>query len=1427
MFLTLLAAAQGSLTGTYSAGVIPTGSDAYDPLCNGPSTTISITLPAGGPYTVTGVNTAYSMTAQGGAWMSEQQSQLHFQNTATNEPAVYTGTGFGGTMPYSRNNIAFANGTYPGGTVLTFEMRAWRTWPFASGCNTTYQFVPNSSWSVTVNFTIDAPPVPVQDPGLPSCATGTNLTVAGSPNPGQQWYWQTTAGGTSTANPVSGPYAVFANGTYFVRAFDTAGNVWSPATSVTVSNFPVATDPPAPVADQNPVCVPGTDITMVAAPGGTEYYWQGTTMGGTSSALPATAPFAVTSTGTYYVAAYETATQCWSNTVGVTVTVNSDFPDAPIPVQGTYVYCASDNPMDIEVTMPPAACPISVNIFSTGWGDATTWSLTDASANVVLSGGPYGNGYNIVQSLPVAANGPYTLNITSTLGDNFPNYSVTVDGSVVFSGSAPANTTTNIGPITCPPSTATPVWSSDALATNQIGSGTVLNALGTSVLPIASEGTFDFYVSSELGGCLSGSELVQVIVSAVSVDITAVDETCTNYSNGTFSITNVNCGTAPFSFSVDGGAFGPAPTDLTAGTYEVVVQDVNTDLSAPIMVTVGTTSSVIPNTPTVVDSIIYACVGDGSVLIEADGNTYALDSLLTTMAAGNGFNANMFSVTAINTTTITEFAINANPGTGNYEIYYRPNDYLLTPGSNTSAAGWISVGSATGVVSALGTYTPIPIPVGVTIPSGSTYSFHVAQIGGPGIAYTNGTLLGAPFVSDANITFNQGHGGDLFACTNQPRVFNGLITYDASTTANVEWFDTPSLSGVSQGSGSPFETVGTAVLPSTATAGSYDFYAFSEQNGCYSVDAALVTVNVEEVNVEIDAIDASCNNQANGSFAISTVLCGDAPFTFSVDGGAFGAAPTDLLPGTYEVIVQDFNGELSASYFVTVGEADAPSDLYMETITDDGGQVSWTSNGSEVEWYVEWGLPGFIPGTGTEFGSAMATDTFWIITGADDNTNYDVYVAANCGPSEVVGDWTMVNFTTECGIYTLPFIETFEDDSETRVCWKNEQEVGAADWTYQAGSTPFSPVTTAYQGLLNAQFVGIGGFNDPITKLVSPRFDFAGQDSVALVFAYAQPTWGGDQNVTKVYVASETSPWTEIQSYNNDASVWTVDTLFLSDTVYQIAFEGINNWGYANAVDDVQFLPCTLVPGTDGSVDACRLDNTVDLNSVIVQGETFGKWFFQNQTFIIDDTIADISLLPAGSYDFYYVVETPCAIDTTVATITVFGPSTAGNDGVINVCRNEPFDLYAGLSGLVDHGGTWYDPSNNPMGSSQLMASNIPGQFNYDYIVTNGVCPNDTSNVVVNVSPSCDWLNIEEVEFASMDLFPNPTTGVIYITNEGSTAVFSYELTDLNGKVIASRADAINGTETTEIDLGKLEPGMYLIKVANENVEHTFRVIKH
>lgn len=149
--------AQNSVSATYTAGDIPTSAGSFDPSCNGNNILLSLVLPAGESYTVTGININYSMTAQvsplGSGLISQQRSQVKCVNTNLLElPAVRGSSNSSGTESYSRTGVSIANGTYPGGTRLDFEMHAFRTAEITPGCNSAVNKVDNRTWQITVFF---------------------------------------------------------------------------------------------------------------------------------------------------------------------------------------------------------------------------------------------------------------------------------------------------------------------------------------------------------------------------------------------------------------------------------------------------------------------------------------------------------------------------------------------------------------------------------------------------------------------------------------------------------------------------------------------------------------------------------------------------------------------------------------------------------------------------------------------------------------------------------------------------------------------------------------------------------------------------------------------------------------------------------------------------------------------------------------------------------------------------------------------------------------------------------------------------------------------------------------------------------------------------------------------------------------------------
>jgi hypothetical protein len=251
-----------------------------------------------------------------------------------------------------------------------------------------------------------------------------------------------------------------------------------------------------------------------------------------------------------------------------------------------------------------------------------------------------------------------------------------------------------------------------------------------------------------------------------------------------------------------------------------------------------------------------------------------------------------------------------------------------------------------------------------------------------------------------------------------------------------------------------------------------------------------------------------------------------------------------------------------------------------------------------------------------------------------------------------------------------------------------------------------------------------------------------------------------------------------------------------------------------------------LEAGTANPVVSVCAGDSVDLFTSITGNQANGVWTAQLASAAtgLNGSTFQSAGLAFQTFNFQYRLTDGCAYDSIVGQVKIFPPSSAGSDGTITLCRNQPFNLLAGLEGNADMGGQWYNPSNVASNAS-IFSSNIPGQYNYVYITGNNVCPDDSATVLVNVQASCNWLGLDETEMSNLSLYPNPTNGLVYISNEGSSVVYNYTILDAQGRVIANANNAIKGAAKTEINLQGKETGIYMIRVFNENSEKVFRVV--
>ena len=1307
------------------------------------------------------------------------------------------------------------------------------------------------------------------------------------------YYWQTSATGTSQATPHVNPYYVFANGTYYVRAYNTVTGIWSTgSSSVVVSNFPVATPPPAATAATNPSCVPlGSSLTAAAAPAGYEYYWQGTVSGGSSTALPATAPYAYTSSGTYYLAAYETASGCWSNTVGTAVTVNSMIPPAPTVAQAIYNVCSGEVSVPVSASVPTATagtCTVTatasgtdntgvtatVNNFPCITGVVTSASMTASIGGFCPSWYYYSivvNGVTVAtqQCGPTFDLTPY-LPITSVSIISADNPSDGVGDFVTMNLSVSLNM---IAP------TYTLAWYDAASNGNVLGTTSPLETVGTSVMPVTTNGTYNFYVGTMQDGCASASnELVSVLVSDVNAPLTPVNVTCNGGDNGSFTLGTIQCGTAPFLYSLDNGVtFGAIPTDLIAGNYSVIIQDANGLLSSSIPLVITQ-----PAAPANVamGQINYF---SADVSWTTTGNELQWNVEYGPVGFTPGTGAGTIQVANTNFFTITGLTENTD-----YDVYVSaicgPNPEFSAVTSFSTNPGFFTWDNQCGPgytdISSTGTALNLCDDCTTTITTTNPVSVNSS-------APTNTiTVSNNGWISFGGVTLNVwSEDWD----TESGNVYWEETVIGGDNYLIVEWHDRPRYQGV-VGQSVTFEvmvnqTTGEVYyLYDDVVVGGSQAYADYGDNGLINVVSSTGTTTVSSYDAAFltnnscaHFYNALCPNPTN---MVTTIFQEQIDLDWTA--GPYGETEWTVIygpvgfdpagaPANGGIILTTNTSDIQITGLTQLTEYDIYiySECTVDALTSDGFLV----NATTLPWCAD---P--ITLSGTNAVDSIFTNWDWIPVATATNggissfnitygqTNFDVYsngtelvangidfadsiVDATFLPGQVIDVYVQAVCGVDTSNYVGPFTITMPISNDT-VCGAEELMVDGTVYifdntgaTVTVGETGIVPSQTGY----NATDLPQAGWGQPtlqrttwftFTAPASGSIRFSGEDVDAFwsqIAIYDAPICN-DFNTFDLLAASDQATVTTTTVGNTTtidtikvAPNFTICGLTPGNTYYIMhdSWAGASGASTFQGQYSIKMTPINLEAGTFVDVlDACT-GTSVVLFDGITGYQAAGSWTAELAPAGtgLTDSLFNTSGLGYQVFNFEYRVTDGCAYDSIIAQVQIFPLSSAGTDGTITVCRNEPVDLLSGLGGNVDLGGSWYNPSNQLMPSSSIYASNIPGQFNYDYITGNGVCPDDTANVLLTVDGSCDWLNVEELYFSSMTLLPNPTNGLVYITNEGNSEVFNYEVIDVDGRVIASKANAINGASTTTIDLTGKVTGMYMIRVYNGNAEKVFRVV--
>ena len=334
----------------------------------------------------------------------------------------------------------------------------------------------------------------------------------------------------------------------------------------------------------------------------------------------------------------------------------------------------------------------------------------------------------------------------------------------------------------------------------------------------------------------------------------------------------------------------------------------------------------------------------------------------------------------------------------------------------------------------------------------------------------------------------------------------------------------------------------------------------------------------------------------------------------------------------------------------------APTNLTVSNITETGATLTWEGTATSYNVYT-------ITATDTTLYQNVS-DTSIVLTGLTAMTNYTYGVTAVCSSDE--SQMVSVSFSTPCTAVMIPFTEGFEATSNTLGCWSTE---GAGNWT--VGTGDYSATTGAFEGAANAKITHSSTGN--VTKLISPVLDNV-TDGIQLTYAHIQRSWSGDQDELRVYYrAGADSAWQQVAEYTTEVSTWTVDNVIIPGTVYQVAFEMTDGYGYGVAIDSVVIdEPPSCMPVTDLTVDSVTATSVfLSWNGTANSYNIYNAMGSVVATGVTTTSYEVTGLTASTAYTFGVVAD--CGSSQSSAVIITATTDCAGGSCTITICAQDGY----------------------------------------------------------------------------------------------------------------------------------------------------------
>ncbi len=553
-----------------------------------------------------------------------------------------------------------------------------------------------------------------------------------------------------------------------------------------------------------------------------------------------------------------------------------------------------------------------------------------------------------------------------------------------------------------------------------------------------------------------------------------------------------------------------------------------------------------------------------------------------------------------------------------------------------------------------------------------------------------------------------------------------------------------------------------------------------DANNCSTCSNAFVNSN-SSILVSTQNTKPACFTAANGS-TFANVLGGLSPFTFSVNGSAFGSSNniTGLAAGTYTITAKDVNN-ITNTTVVTIGTS-AP---IVTTITTTAGSTTNCTGAISAST-----TGGFAPYTYTLNGVSQGATSAY----------------ANKCPGNYTICATDINGCSACKIDSVKLVIpiSISIPSKTQAC---AGTTGGAISALALNGTPpyqYSFNTNPYSAVNNFTSLAPGVYTiaakDVNNIVASTVVNIGLSANLAVTATKTNPTCNGQCNGTIQAAATTGVPG---YSYSIQNGVFQSATSFTGTCAgtYTLVAKDANNCTITNVVNIIAPDPLTTTMLINNISCNGSNDGNVTINAYGGNG---------NYTFKIGTgayTTSNVFTgLPQGTYSVYTKDNNGC---TQVLPLNISNPSSLTATATTNVANHSITTLAAG-------GTPPYKYSiNNGIATQNPNFTNLPGGvYTVSVIDANGC----KQTIIVNLEApaSVQTLMLEN----NISIYPNPANGKVTIEiNAGAGAEnLQILLIDQLGKVVRKEMVLINGTTIQTIDISTMASGTYTVfMVDNHN----------